>query len=41
MLQSVISTLRVKAEDRNRKGSASLSSVKVIIPDERNATLIR
>ncbi|XP_035706244.1 protein sprint isoform X2 [Folsomia candida] len=40
MLQSAVSSLKVNKSDA-RKGSLSLTSVRVLIPDERNGTLIR
>lgn len=39
LLQSAISALRNKTDAR--KGSIALTSVRVLIPDERNGTLIR
>jgi hypothetical protein len=39
MLQSAVAALKIKADVR--KGSVSLSSVRVLIPNERNGTLIR
>jgi len=39
LLQSAVSTLKTKNDAR--KGSVSLNSVRVLVPDERNGTLIR
>jgi hypothetical protein len=39
LLQSAVSTLRTRNDAR--KGSTVVNSVRVLIPDERNGTLIR
>jgi hypothetical protein len=38
LLQSAVAALKSK---KDRKGSLTLTSIRVIVPDERNGTLIR